>query len=125
MAIGTLANGNGAIFVAINSENRVLSIELDGAGTAIVCEFVNFDTINLATGADVNPLQNDPYTSPGAGTVLDNPDNIAIDAWDSVYVIEDANPGDIWKCVDEDRNGVAEAPVFSPRSASPAPSRPG
>lgn len=107
--IATLAHGNEAIFVAITSENRVLSIELTGATTAIVREFANFDTINLATGADVNPLQNDPYTSPGAGTVFNNPDNIALDAWGSVYVIEDANPGDTWKCVDADRDGVAEA----------------
>lgn len=107
--IGVLANGNQAIYCAVTSENRVLSIELTSSTTAIVREFVNFDTINLATGIDVNPLQNDPYTSPGAGTALNNPDNIAIDAFGNVYVIEDNEPGDIWKTVDSNRDGVAEA----------------
>lgn len=104
----TLANGRQAVFVATTSENTVYSIELVSSSTAIVRTFVNFNSINLFTGADVNPLQNDPYTSPGSGTALQNPDNIAIDAFGSVYVIEDNNPGDIWKCVDADNDGVAE-----------------
>lgn len=107
--VKTLANGRQAVIVATTSENTVYSIELVSNTTAIVRTFVNFNSINLYTGADVNPLQNDPYTSPGSGTVLQNPDNIAIDAWGSVYVIEDNNPGDVWKCVDADNDGVAEA----------------
>jgi hypothetical protein len=39
------------------------------------------------------------------------PDNLAVDAWGAVYVIEDGEPngGDVWKCHDADRNGVAES----------------
>lgn len=109
--LNVLANGNQCLYCCITSENRVISIELTGGNTAIVRVFVDFDTINLATGQDVNPLQNDPYTSPGAGTVFASPDNVAVDHAGNVYVIEDAEPngGDIWKCVDADRNGVAEA----------------
>lgn len=107
--IKTLANGRQAVFCATTSENTVYSIELISSTTAMVRTFVNFNSINLYTGQDVNPLQNDPYTSPGSGTALQNPDNLAIDAWGSVYVIEDNNPGDVWKCVDADNDGVAEA----------------
>lgn len=105
----TLASGRQAVFVATTSENTVYSIELVSNTTAIVRTFVNFNSINLYTGTDVSPLQNDPYTSPGTGTALQNPDNIAIDAFGSVYVIEDNNPGDVWKCVDANNDGVAEA----------------
>ncbi len=111
MDLNTLANGNQAIYVSITSENRVISIELTGSDTAIVREFVNFDTINLATGTDVNPAQNDPYTSAGSGTVFDSPDNVAADAFGNIYVVEDGEPngGDIWKCIDANRDGVAES----------------
>jgi len=71
--------------------------------------FVDFDTINLATGVDVNPLQSDPYSLPGPGTTFNDPDNLAVDAFGSVYIVEDAQPGDIWKAIDADRDGVAEA----------------
>lgn len=106
--VKTLASGRQAVFVATTSENTVYSIELVSNSTAIVRTFVNFNSINLYTGADVSPLQNDPYTSPGA-VGINNPDNLAIDAWGSVYVIEDNNPGDVWKCVDANNDGVAEA----------------
>jgi hypothetical protein len=109
MDIGVLANGREVLYSSLTGENRVISIELVGATTAHVREFINFDTINLATGTDVNPLQNDPYTSPGTGTVFNAPDNLAVDAWGSVYVIEDSQPGDLWKAFDENRDGVAEA----------------
>ncbi|MFO1055135.1 MAG: DUF839 domain-containing protein [Planctomycetota bacterium] len=111
MDFNTLADGHQCIYVSITSENRVISIELTGSTTAIVREFVNYDTINLATGTDVNPLQNDPYTNPGGGTVFVTPDNIAVDAFGSVYLVEDDEPngGDIWKAIDADKDGVAEA----------------
>ena len=106
--VKALANGRQAMFVATTSENTVYSIELVSNSTAIVRTFVNFNSINLYTGLDVNPLQNDPWTSPGSGTVLQNPDNLAVDAWGSIYVIEDNNPGDVWKCLDANNDGVAE-----------------
>ncbi|MEZ5963561.1 MAG: DUF839 domain-containing protein [Planctomycetota bacterium] len=107
--INVLANGHECVYVSVTSENRVLSIELLGDTTAMVRQFVNFDTINLFTGTDVNPLQNDPYTSPGSGTVFQNPDNICVDHFGSIYIIEDNEPGDIWKAIDADKDGVAEA----------------
>ncbi|HEX5095506.1 MAG TPA: alkaline phosphatase PhoX [Acidimicrobiia bacterium] len=106
-----LASGNQALYFTATSENRVYSVELHDATRAIVRVFCDFDTINLATGKDVNPLQNDPYTSPGpdSSTIFNNPDNLAVDAYGNVYVIEDANPGDIWKCYDANKDGVAES----------------
>lgn len=111
MDFNRLASGNECIYFAATSENTIYSIELTGSDTAVVRHFVDYDTINLATGADVNPLQNDPYTSPGSGTVFASPDNIAADAFGNIYLIEDGEPngGDIWKAVDADRDGVAEA----------------
>ena len=109
MDIGVLANGHEVLYSALTREGRVASIELVSATTAIVRVFVDFDTTNLATGSDVNPQQNDPYSSPGPGTVFNDPDNIAVDKFGSVYILEDNDPGDIWKAVDADKDGVAEA----------------
>ncbi|HEX5050629.1 MAG TPA: alkaline phosphatase PhoX [Planctomycetota bacterium] len=111
MDLNRLANGNQCIYFAATSENTIYSIELTGASTAIVRHFVDYDTINLATGTDVNPLQNDPYTSAGPGTVFDAPDNISSDAFGNIYIVEDGEPngGDIWKATDANRDGVAEA----------------
>lgn len=107
--INTLANGRQCVYVALTSENRVLSIELVSATTCIVRDFANYDSINLATGSDVNPAQSTPFQSAGSGTVLNNPDNIAVDAFGGVYICEDSNPGDIWKAIDNNRDGVAES----------------
>lgn len=111
MDFNRLASGNECIYFTATSENTVYSIELTGGNTATVRTFCNFDTINLATGLDVNPAQNDPYTSPGSGTVFSAPDNLAADAFGNIYVIEDGEPngGDVWKCIDADKDGVAEA----------------
>lgn len=108
MDIGRLANGREVIYSALTNENRVLSIELVDATHATVRVFADFDSINFATGTDVNPLQNDLYTPPGNGTGLHEPDNLAVDAFGGVYIVEDAQPGDLWKAIDLDRNGVAE-----------------
>jgi len=108
--IGTLANGNECVYVALTSENRVLSIELLSGTTCMVRDFCNYDTINLATGADVNPTQQDPFTSPGSDPDdnFDDPDNLTIGPDGAVYILEDETPGDIWKAVDVDGDGVAE-----------------
>jgi hypothetical protein len=107
--INTLANGNQCVYAALTSENRVISIELQSPTTCMVRDFANYDSINLATGADVNPAQSTPFQSAGSGTVLNSPDNLAVDAFGGVYICEDSNPGDIWKAIDNDRNGVAES----------------
>ncbi|MEM7203162.1 MAG: alkaline phosphatase PhoX [Planctomycetota bacterium] len=106
--VGRLANGNEILYVALTSENVVLGIELVDPSTCIVRQFCDYDTIDLATGGDINPRQNasNPYSGSGP---FDNPDNLTVDAFGNVYVVEDNNPGDIWKCVDEDGDGVAES----------------
>jgi Alkaline phosphatase PhoX len=109
MDIGVLANGREVLYSSLTRENRILAIELVSATQAIARVFVDFDTINLATGLDVNPLQSDPYTLPGPGTTFNDPDNLAVDAFGNVYIVEDAEPGDIWRVVDSDHDGVAEA----------------
>lgn len=111
MGIGVLANGNEVAYVSITSENRVISIELISDTTAMVREFVNFDTVDGYTGTDINPTQNDPYTSPGpdTDTNFDDPDNIAIGPNGEVFIIEDEGPGDIWKATDANKDGVAES----------------
>jgi hypothetical protein len=109
MDINTLANGHQCLYSSLTGENRVASIELVSATTAIVRVFVDFDTIDLATGQDVNPQQNDPFSPPGPGSTFNDPDNLAVDAFGNVYIVEDASPGDIWRAIDADRDGVAEA----------------
>ena len=110
--VGVLANGNGVVYAALTSENRVLSIELVSSTTCIVRDFCNYDTINLATGLDVNPTQSDPFTSPGGDSSpnpnFDDPDNLAVGPDGAIYILEDETPGDIWKAVDVDGDGVAE-----------------
>lgn len=93
-----LANGHECLYCTITSEHAVLSIELTGGNTAIVRHFVDRNTPNLATGTAV-------------GSVLASPDNLSADAFGSIYVVEDGEPngGDIWKAVDADKDGVAEA----------------
>ncbi|MBK8975688.1 MAG: DUF839 domain-containing protein [Planctomycetes bacterium] len=93
-----LANGNECIYCAVTSENAVLSIELTGGDTAMVRWFLDRNTIDLATGAAV-------------GGVFASPDNVAVDAFGSIYVVEDGEPngGDIWKAMDADKDGVAES----------------
>ena len=109
ICIGTLANGNEVVYCALTNENRVVPIELTGSTTAFVREFVNFDTINEYTGIDVNTTQNDPYTAPDTSTSFGKPDNLAIGPSGKVYIVEDDAPGDIWKAIDADKDGVAES----------------
>ncbi|QDU65922.1 alkaline phosphatase PhoX [Engelhardtia mirabilis] len=110
LEVSFLANGHEVLFCSLTSENRVVSIELSDPTHCTVRVFVDFDTLNLATGLDVNPLQQSPTVSPGPDTAtnFDDPDNLAVDAFGDIYVVEDQNPGDVWKCVDADRDGVAE-----------------
>ncbi|MCB9333738.1 MAG: esterase-like activity of phytase family protein [Lewinellaceae bacterium] len=84
------------LYCAITSENTVLSIELLNPATAMVRAFATQNTTDAVTGA-------------AAGNELRNPDNLASDAAGTLYIIEDNNPGDIWKAVDADKDGVAES----------------
>ncbi|MCB9880750.1 MAG: DUF839 domain-containing protein [Planctomycetes bacterium] len=106
-----LASGNQCLYFTATSENTIYSVELLGDTKAMVRVFVDFDSVNRYTGRDVNPKQNDPWTNAGPSTEtnLKSPDNLAVDHFGSIYIIEDQNPGDIWKCFDNNKDGVAES----------------
>ena len=94
----TLANGNQIVYFTATSEDAVYGIELIDEATAEVRIFVDRNTIDLATGAPV-------------GSPFNNPDNLATGADGSIYVVEDQEVpnADIWKVVDADNDGVADA----------------
>ncbi|KAA5539936.1 DUF839 domain-containing protein [Roseiconus nitratireducens] len=91
--LGIIGN---TLYLTTTSENTVYSIELTSPTTAMVQPFANRDTLDSETGSPV-------------GSALRNPDNIATDAAGNVYVIEDNSPGDVWRVVDADKDGVAES----------------
>ena len=100
MSIGRLANGHQAVYIAITSERLVIAIELVSATNAVVHDFVRSTvTINEATDAIVG----------GGSAGLNNPDNMEVAADGTVYIVEDANPGDIWRATDANGDGVAES----------------
>lgn len=122
MAISRLANGNEVVYIAVTSENKVISIEIlenpgqngNGAGA-------NNGTANGRPSgkAIVRTLVSNSGTPKNLGFapttgVLNSPDNLALDALGNVYVIEDApngssTGGDIWFVRDANNDGVAES----------------
>jgi hypothetical protein len=105
LEIGLLANGNTVLYFATTSENIIYSIELDPNGSdATVREFVN-------SGVTPDRLGNSPVGTGANDSAygLDDPDNLAIDAWGNLYILEDETPGDIWQAIDADGDGVAES----------------
>lgn len=95
MEIQTLANGNQILYVATTTDHEVYSIN---PASSEVKLFASRNTLDMATGA-------------AAGTPFANPDNIAIDAENNVYIVEDQDGGveDIWFAKDADKDGVAES----------------
>ena len=101
MEVGTLANGNEVLYIAITSENAVYSVEIIDDFRAHVRVFASRDT----------PKNVDYAATTG---ILNSPDNLAQDALGNIYVIEDAPNnsdvgGDIWFARDVDNDGVAES----------------
>jgi len=111
MSVSRANNGNEMLFVAITSENAIISIEiLDdrpknkpvvSSGKAIVRTMVN-----------ASSPKNVGFASTTG--VLNSPDNIALDSLGNVYVVEDApngsaTGGDIWFVRDKNSDGVAES----------------
>lgn len=94
--IGTLANGRECLYVALTGEHTVLSIELVSSTSAIVRKFVDRTTLELVSGTAI-------------GADFTAPDNLAQDAFGVIYICEDHEPGDIFKAIDADGDGVAEA----------------
>jgi uncharacterized protein len=97
LEISKLANGNEVLYMTTTTTDQVFSIELTG-GTATVREFISNATIDAATGNSVDQ----------PGDIFENPDNLAIDAFGNIYVVEDSGTGDIWFAEDTDNDGVAE-----------------
>ena len=107
MSVSRLSNGNEVLFVAVTSEQKVISIEILGGrrngpgGRAIVRTMVD------------NSFPKNQGHEPTTAT-LNSPDNIALDSQGNVYVIEDApngspTGGDIWFVRDKNSDGVAES----------------
>ena len=112
MTIGVSAAGNEMLYVAITSENSVISIEETRRGPYVRL-FATGDTSD--NNADESGAAT-PYNlgfEPTRG-FLNAPDNVTIDSLGNIYIIEDApnsssTGGDIWFGRDMDNDGVAES----------------
>ncbi|QJE97449.1 alkaline phosphatase PhoX [Luteolibacter luteus] len=111
MSVSRLTNGNEVLFVAITSENKILSIEM--------LDKRNNGRPAKATGKAFVRVMASTATPRNLGFAattgtLNSPDNISLDALGNVYVIEDApngssTGGDIWFVRDKNSDGVAES----------------
>lgn len=92
--IKTLPDGKQWLFVATTTQHKVFAIDLTNLNVKL---FVSQNTVDSATGTRV-------------GAAFQNPDNLAIDANNNVYIVEDqpGGVGDIWFAQDKDHDGVAE-----------------
>ncbi len=122
MVVSRLANGNEVLYVAVTSENRIISIEILEGTTRIKKKGRKPQVVpsGKPTGraivrtlcSEANTPKNVGY--PGTTGTLGAPDNLALDAAGNIYVIED-NPnsssvgGDIWFARDTNNDGVAES----------------
>ena len=95
MEIETLANGDQILYVATTTNHKVFALNLAQNEIDL---FASRATIDAATGMAV-------------GNAFTNPDNMAIDAYGNMYIIEDQDGGvaNIWKATDVDNDGVAES----------------
>jgi hypothetical protein len=110
MSVSRLTNGREVIYVAVTSENAVISIEiLEKKGGKAVTPTGKAMVRVLGSNATPKNLGFAPTT----GTIS-SPDNIALDSQGNVYVIEDApngssTGGDVWFFRDKNSDGVAES----------------
>jgi secreted PhoX family phosphatase len=97
IALSVDKDGNEVLYVPTTTENVVYTIVLLDATNAFVKTLCSRNTIDISTGLPV-------------GSNFTSPDNMAIDAAGTVYVVEDQGPpvADIWQAVDVDNDGVAE-----------------
>ncbi len=95
MEIKTLTNKSQLLFVATTTNHKVFAIDLKRMEVKL---FASRDTNDMATGLP-------------AGGEFTSPDNLAIDAQNNIYIVEDQPGGleDTWYAVDKDNDGVAEA----------------
>ena len=94
LEIRNLGNGTEQLFFAATGTDDVYTLDLN---TQEVFQFATQDTIDIATGVAV-------------GSAFNNVDNLAIDADGNIYIVEDQGTpnADIWRAIDEDKDGVAE-----------------
>ncbi|MDN5752255.1 MAG: DUF839 domain-containing protein, partial [Nitrosospira sp.] len=95
MQIQTLSNGDQILYAATTTTDEVYSFNL---GTDTAKLFASQASLDQATNLSV-------------GGVFNNPDNLAMDAENNLYIVEDQPGGeaDIWFAKDENRDGVAES----------------
>jgi len=95
LEIKTLKNKSQLLFVATTTNHKVFAIDLNRIEVKL---FASRDTFDMATGLP-------------AGGAFTSPDNLAIDAQNNIYIVEDQPGGleDTWYALDRDNDGVAEA----------------
>ena len=109
MAVTRTRNGAEILYIAVTSENAVISVEItESRGKK---RRASDRAIVRVMASNLTP-KNLGY-APTTG-VINSPDNLALDSQGNVYVIEDApngsaGGGDIWFLRDKDNNGVAES----------------
>ncbi len=102
--IQNLSNGNQIIYFAPTTNSKVMSIDISNPNVPVVKLAASQATLDMATSLIV-------------GSAFQATDNLAIDAWGNIYVVEDLggiNTGagqgfDIWFLQDLNRDGVAES----------------
>jgi uncharacterized protein len=110
MAVAVTRHNREVLYVAITSENKVISIEiLESQKGKKVSPNGNAMVRVMASNATPKNLGHAPTTG-----VINSPDNLALDSQGNLYVIEDApngnaGGGDIWFIRDRDNNAVAES----------------
>lgn len=110
MSVSRLSNGREVLFVAVTSENAVISIEiLENKGGKSVTPTGKAMVRVFGSNATPKNLGHAPTSG-----LINSPDNIALDSQGNVYVIEDApngssTGGDIWFFRDKNSDGVAES----------------
>ncbi|MEZ5573096.1 MAG: DUF839 domain-containing protein [Halioglobus sp.] len=94
LEIKTVNKNTQMLFVATTTNHKVFSIDLRRMEVKL---FASRDTLDIATGF-------------AAGDEFTNPDNLAIDADNNIYIVEDQPGGveDTWYAVDKNNDGVAE-----------------
>ncbi len=95
LEIKTLGNGDQLLFVATTTNDNVFALNLASNEISL---FASQATIDADTGLAV-------------GSVFNSPDNLAIDEFGNILIIEDQPGGveNLWMTIDADNDGVAES----------------
>ena len=109
---GKLANGNDVIYAGADQrEPRHLDRVDLGPARPRWCATTSTTTRSTSRPALTSTRRSripSPARAPDPDDNFDDPDNLTIGPNGAVYILEDEDPGDIWKAVDEDGDGVAE-----------------